>query len=406
MKVLQVNCVYNSGSTGKITRDIHTELLINGHESVVCYGRGVGSKDVGVYKTCGELYSKLNNLLTRFNGIMYGGCFFSTNKLISIIKKEKPDIVHLQCINGYFVNIYRLVSWLKKSKIKTVLTLHAEFMHTANCGHSYECEKWKTGCGKCPRFRAETKSLFLDSTARSFKKMKKAFDGFDDNLVVTSVSGWIMNRAKQSLILGNKKHTVISNGLNTDNFYPRHCEELRKNLELTDAKTVLFVTPVFSLDPNQIKGGYYVAQLAKKMPDMKFVVVGNTNPDLSLPENMIDIGRVENQSKLAEYYSVADVMVITSRADNYPTVCLESNCCGTPVVGFDVGGVRETIFDGMGTTVEHGDMDALSDEVRKYAALKSSISNETIEQCRARNSRSRMTEDYINLYKRLLEDRN
>lgn len=406
MKVLQVNCVYNSGSTGKITRDIHTELLKNGHESVVCYGRGAKTQDAGVYKTCGELYSKLNNLLTRFTGIMYGGCFFSTNKLISIIKKEKPDIVHLQCINGYFVNIYRLVSWLKKSKIKTVLTLHAEFMHTANCGHSYECEKWKTGCGKCPRFRAETKSLFLDSTARSFKKMKKAFDGFDDSLVVTSVSGWIMNRAKQSLILGNKKHTVISNGLNTDNFYPRHCEELREKLQLTEGKTVLFVTPIFSLDRNQLKGGYYVAQLAKKMPDMKFVVVGNTNPDLSLPENMIDIGRVENQSKLAEYYSVADVMVITSRADNYPTVCLESNCCGTPVVGFDVGGVRETIFDGMGTTVEHGDMDALSDKVRKYAALKSSISKETIEQCRARNSRSRMTEDYINLYKRLLEDRN
>lgn len=406
MKVLQVNCVYNTGSTGKITRDIHIELLKNGHESVVCYGRGTKTQDAGVYKTCGELYSKLNNLLTRFTGILYGGCFLSTNRLISIIKKEKPDIVHLQCINGYFVNIYRLVSWLKKSKIKTVLTLHAEFMYTANCGHSYNCEKWKTGCGKCPRFRAETKSLFLDSTARSFKKMKKAFDGFDDNLVVTSVSGWIMNRAKQSLILGNKKHTVISNGLNTDNFYPRDCEELRKNLELTDAKTVLFVTPVFSLDPNQIKGGYYVAQLAKKMPDMKFVVVGNTTPNLSLPENIIDMGRVENQSKLAEYYSVADVMVITSKADNYPTVCLESNCCGTPVVGFDVGGVRETIFDGMGTTVEHGDMDALSDEVRKYAALKSSISKETIEQCRARNSRSRMTEDYIDLYKEMLEARN
>lgn len=406
MKVLQVNCVYNSGSTGKITRDIHIELLKNGHESVVCYGRGTKTQDAGVYKTCGELYSKLNNLLTRFTGILYGGCFLSTNRLISIIKKEKPDIVHLQCINGYFVNIYRLVSWLKKSKIKTVLTLHAEFMYTANCGHSYNCEKWKTGCDNCPVFKKETKSLFFDSTARSFKKMKKAFNGFDDNLIVTSVSGWIMNRAKQSLILGNKKHTVISNGLNIDNFYPCDCEELRKNLELTDAKTVLFVTPVFSLDPNQIKGGYYVAELAKKMPDMKFVVVGNTNPDLSLPENMIDIGRVENQSKLAEYYSVADVMVITSRADNYPTVCLESNCCGTPVVGFDVGGVRETIFDGMGTTVEHGDMDALSDEVRKYAALKSSISKETIEQCRARNSRSRMTEDYIDLYKEMLEARN
>jgi hypothetical protein len=148
---------------------------------------------------------------------MYGGCFFSTNKLISIIKKEKPDVVHLHCINGYFVNIYRLVSWLNKSKIKTVLTLHAEFMHTANCGHALECDKWKTGCGKCPRLKKETKSLLIDSTHRSWVKMKKAFDGFE-NLVVTSVSPWLMERAKQSPILADKNHTVVYNGLDTNVF--------------------------------------------------------------------------------------------------------------------------------------------------------------------------------------------
>ena len=83
-------------------------------ESIVCYGRGELVKESGVYKTCPEWYSKLNKALTKINGIMYGGCFFSTNKLISIIKREQPDVVHLQCINGYFVNIYRLVNWLKK----------------------------------------------------------------------------------------------------------------------------------------------------------------------------------------------------------------------------------------------------------------------------------------------------
>lgn len=123
---------------------------------------------------------------------------FSTNRLISVIKKEKPDIVHLQCINGYFVNIYRLINWLKKNNIKTVVTLHAEFMYTANCGHAFECEKWKTGCGKCPRLKRETKSLFIDGTAYSWRKMKKAFDGFkNENLVITSVSLWLMERQVQ-----------------------------------------------------------------------------------------------------------------------------------------------------------------------------------------------------------------
>ena len=114
MKVLQINCVYKNGSTGKITYDIHTELLRQGIESVVCYGRGEVVNEPWVYKTCFELYSGVNHFFSNLTGVMYGGCFISTNMLISIIKKESPDIVHLQCLNGYFVNIYKLVEWLKK----------------------------------------------------------------------------------------------------------------------------------------------------------------------------------------------------------------------------------------------------------------------------------------------------
>ena len=147
MKVLQVNCVYDNGSTGKLVAVIHRGLMERGIQSVVCYGRGSKTSEFGVYKICSEFYSKFNNLLSRLSGIRYGGCFFSTNKLISIIKREEPDIVHLHCINGYFVNIYRLISWLKKNHYKTVLTLHAEFMHTGGCTHARECELWRSGGG-------------------------------------------------------------------------------------------------------------------------------------------------------------------------------------------------------------------------------------------------------------------
>ena len=126
MKILQVNCVYNNGSTGKIMHDVHMELVSAGHKSVVCYGRGADTSDENVIKLCSELYAKANNLLSRITGILYGGCLLSTSRLISLIKREKPDVVHLHCINGFFVNIYKLVSWLKNNKIKTVVTLHAE----------------------------------------------------------------------------------------------------------------------------------------------------------------------------------------------------------------------------------------------------------------------------------------
>lgn len=221
MKVLQINCVYNYGSTGKITYALHQHLLAQGIESVVCYGRGENTKDAGVVKTCSESYAKGNNALSRIRGTMYGGCHWNTRRLLHRIRKERPDIVHLQCVNGYFVNVYKLVSWLKEQNIKTVLTLHAEFLYTANCGHALDCEKWRTGCGACPRWRQETNSLFWDGTARSFQKLYAAFQGFDKNLTVISVSPWLRQRAEVSRILGGKTHKTILNGVDTRIFTQR-----------------------------------------------------------------------------------------------------------------------------------------------------------------------------------------
>ena len=403
MKVLQVNCVYKTGSTGKITADLHNALKKKGIESVVCYGRGKKVNEPNVYKTCGELYSKLNNLLSRFTGIMYGGCFFSTNKLIKIIKKEKPDIVHLQCINGYFVNIYRLVNWLKKNNIKTVLTLHAEFMFTANCGYSFDCEGWKTGCGKCPKFKAETKSLLFDGTARSFKKMQKAFAGFKkENLIIVSVSPWLMERAKQSPILAGKQHTVVMNGLDTSVFYPREVGKLKLGLGIDDEKIIFHATPVFSDNPEHIKGGYYIIKLAEmlKGENVKIIVAGNHPENLKVPDNILLLGKVSDQNRLAELYSAADVTVIASKRETFSMVCAESLCCGTPVVGFKAGGPETIALPEYSEFVNYGDLDSLYSHITDF--LNESKEKDKISEAAARVYGSKiMTDKYIDIYNSL-----
>lgn len=120
MKILQINCVYGTGSTGRLTQAIHTHLLADGIESVVCYGRGSRSTDPHVHKICGELYAKAQHAEADLTGLVYGGCVLSTARLLHILRREAPDIVHLQCINGYFVNIFCLVRWLKRHRIPTL----------------------------------------------------------------------------------------------------------------------------------------------------------------------------------------------------------------------------------------------------------------------------------------------
>lgn len=373
MKVIQINCVYGKGSTGKITADLHNELLKHNIDSIVLYGRGQKSNDSKVIKICSEVYSHINKVWSMVTGVMYGGCLISTNRAIGIIKKEKPDIVHLQCINGYFINIYRLLAWLNKHKIKTVLTLHAEFMFTANCGHAFDCEKWKTGCNHCLRFKQETKSLFIDNTRKSWNKMYNACKGFD-TLIVTSVSPWLMERAKQSPILKDKKQKVVLNGLNTNIFHHYDTSDLRAEMGLNGAKVIFHATPNFNNDPNNIKGGYYIIELAKRMPEVFFIVAGNHSDDFEVPNNMILLGPIKDQIELAKLYSMADLTVIASKKETFSMITAESLSCGTPVVGFKAGGPESIALKDYSEFVEYGDgdklmksiNDVLNMEINKY----------------------------------------
>lgn len=404
MKILQVNCVYRKGSTGKIVYDIHTELQRQGIYSIVCYGRGKKCTEQNVYKVCPEWYSKLNNLWSRISGLMYGGLYFSTHKLIKIIERENPDIVHLQCINGYFVNIYKIVKYLNLHNIKTILSLHAEFMFTASCGYAFECEKWKTGCGHCPRFRQETKSLFIDGTHLSWKLMKNAFDGFGDRLIVTSVSPWLENRARQSPILSDVRHVTVMNGLDTNVFksYGKECCRKQFSMPL-DKKIVFHATPFFTLDRNSLKGGHYVCELAKLMPDVLFIIAGRYDSHVHVPNNVKLLGQISSQIDLAKLYSLSDVTLLTSKRETFSMVTAESLCCGTPVIGFKAGGPESIAIPEYTKFVDYDDTVTLLSVLQNTLCAQYDKDEISETGCKCYNRES-MANGYIDLYKMLLKD--
>ena len=53
--------------------------------------------------------------------------------------------------------------------------------------------------------------------------------------------------------------------------------------------------------------------------------------------------RTNNPNELAALYTMSDVFVNPTYEDNYPTVNLEAQACGTWVVTYDTGGCRETL---------------------------------------------------------------
>lgn len=401
MKVLQINNFYPEGSTAKITRDLDSEFKKRGIDSIVLYGHG--PKLGGDYhKIINEAYAKFQAVISRMTGVMYGGCVLSTAYAVSIIKKERPDIVHVQCINGHVVNIYRLISWLKKNHVKTVLTNHAEFMYTGNCGHALDCTGYLRGCEKCPRWKKETKSWFFDRAHVSWSRMKKAFDGFSD-LTSVSVSPWLEERAKESVILRNAEHLCILNGIDTNIFSYRPDEDDKNPDEKADEKIIFLATAKFSDEINHIKGGYYLIRLAERMrhKNVRFVVAGSCQDGIKVPDNMILLGNISDQNELAKWYSGADLVVLTSRKETFSMIVAESLCCGTPVAGFKAGAPEMICIDEYCSFVDHGDLDALEREVSRLLSAGFD-KREIADKAAKKYSKEKMACSYIELYSKLM----
>lgn len=372
MKVLQVNILYNQGSTGKIVADIHSFLCDNDIRSIVCYGTGAKVQDTNIYKISYHHELSFYRIWAHIMGLQYASGYLSTLRLIKMIKKEKPDIVHLHCINGFFINIYKLIAFLKKTGIGTVLTLHAEFMYTGSCGYSFDCNKWKIGCGDCPQPWDATYSYFIDRTKTAWKKMWKAFQGFD-NIIIACVSPWVQERAKQAPILAGKEIITIENGVDTVNiFHPVPFNELKDTLGIKNEKIILHVTAKFSTSEENIKGGRFIYQLADylKEENVKIVIVGCDSKNVKMGNNIINIGKVMDQKRLAQYYSMADLTVITSKKETFSMPCVESLVCGTPVVGFKAGGPETICLIEHSEFVEYGDINALVNCVKKWLHFK------------------------------------
>lgn len=359
LKILQLNNFYGEHSTGKLTRLLHEGLRHRGIQVLTVYGRGRTSRTPGVLRLCPEWYAKANSLRAQLTGLPYGGCLLSTWRLVRMIRKTAPDVVHLQCINGNFVNIYRLIRWLNSRKIRTVISLHAEFLYTANCGHAFDCEQWHHGCHRCPDPKQAVRSKFLDRTGLSWRKMHRAFRGFEESCLLCPVSDWTGSRAGQSDILKCIPKKTVHNAVDTDIFCPNGAPK--------DAY-ILHVTAHFSADPAHPKGGYYLLELARRMPQISFLVVGQTEQIPDLPENVTLLGQVADQEALAELYRRARLTVLTSRRETFSMPCAESLCCGTPVAGFQAGGPEEIALPEYSDFVPFGDLDALEAAARKWLA--------------------------------------
>jgi putative colanic acid biosynthesis glycosyltransferase len=368
MRVVQINVIYGQRSTGRIVETLHNEYLQQGIDSYVLFGRGSKTKDPRVIR-CSFLWeAKLWRLISCFTGNFYGGVPLSTLRIKHLIRKIKPDVVHLQCVNGNMVNIFSLLSWLKKRGIKTVVTSHAEFLYTGGCGVAL-CDKWKKGCNHCPYKQRVFGRFGRDRSKSNWSRFKKAFSDFK-GLICTFVSPWLASHASLSPILSPYESHVVFNPVDLSLYRPTIETECPR--EIAHRKYVFLPVARFN-DAN--KGMDQISAIASSLSSLNLLLVIAGAPSALSNGNILCLGYVNSPQVMSSLYKNASVTLILSKIESFSMPVAESLCCGTPVVGFKAGGPESIAPSQFAHFADQGNLDEL---LRLISLAKDTRVDETV----------------------------
>ena len=400
MKIAQINMI-PYGSTGKIMLQIAEMARKHGHE-VRTYSTVPFDRNEHAASTPTENHfvwgSERENRLHYYLGSALGrnGCFSKkgTTELIADLKLFQPDIVHLHNLHKFCINLPMLFQYLKESNVRTVWTLHDCWAMTGQCPYftMVKCEKWKSGCERCPQLNVYPRS-HIDNSKWMYAHKKEWFTGVHDMTLVTP-SEWLAGLVRQSF-LKDYPVQVINNGIDLSVFHPMQ-SDFRKCNKIADDKYLLLGV---AFGWGERKGLDVFIELSKRLSDQYQIVLVGTDSatDAQLPENVISIHKTQNQKELAEIYSAADLFVNPTREENYPTVNMESIACGTPVLTFRTGGSPEIVDDTCGYVVDCDDVDAMEREIRRIASNRPYTKDQCLEKAKSYDMNLKF-EEYVKLY--------
>ncbi len=399
MRILQINSVVNSGSTGRIAEDIGRVALDKGHKSFIAYGRGVRPSQSKLLKIGHQkefYFHGLKTILLDRHGF---GSVQATKKLIKEIKKINPDVIGLHNLHGYYINIELLFEFLAETNIPVLWTLFDCWAFTGHCSYfdDINCTKWKTHCKKCPKPNAYPSSYFIDNSRKNFRDKKRLFTS-PENLELVVHSKWLADLVKESFLKNIKIH-IIHSGIDVDIFQPMK-SGLDRKYNLSGKNIILGCAAPWS----QRKGFEDFIRLRKYLnSDYVVVLIGlNKKQIKSLPDGIIGIERTESVKELAKWYSRADVFVNPTYSDNFPTTNLEALACGTPVITYNTGGSPEAVDEQTGKVVEKGDMEGLKTAIEQILEKGKDhyrqLCRKRAEQLFDKNDRYN---DYLKLYEKL-----
>jgi glycosyltransferase involved in cell wall biosynthesis len=423
MKILQINTNDIRGGAAKIAYSLHRHWQDLGHVSSMFVDQKNGQDPaVRTFKkqfAFGEM-SRLSKSITGKD--LPSFAYFKGREIICQLKASdikgfamddfwqspeyaSADIIHCHNLHGNYFNLDALERIAREKKV--VWTLHDMWPLTGHCAHAYDCERWETGCGKCPYLKTYP-AILWDNTSAIWKKKKRIFDS--TRLPIVCPSRWLEEKVRRSILI-NQMIVHIPNGIDRNIFTWKDRDQARRELGLPlNKRIIMFMSAGGSL--NEFKGWQFTKALRSKFPadDILWLCIGHKpGGKKDRVPGLVNIDYVADAGVLAKYYSASDIYLFPSLAENFPLQVIEAMSCGVPVLSFDVGGVKEALAHGSGGYIaRYRDLADLAQGFKSLLGLKDDrrkeISEFNAKIVQERYSIMTMAEKYLGLYEQFLAE--
>ncbi len=351
LRVLHLSTHDCSGGAARAAYRLHDSLRLLDVQSqmLVRYKTSSDNDVLPVYRYRNRLRRIQNRLAYKLNvrlhqqytlppNTPYWSVNWYLNNIADIVNQLKPDVVHLHWVGDGFVP-YRAISKINKP---IVWTLHDSWAFTGGCHMPNDCERFTDTCGRCPQLASSQEH---DLSRRIHQHKQQAWEGGIPMRIVAP-SQWLAGEAKRSSLFRDLYVQVIPHGIDTTIYKPLDKAVAREALNLPqDKKLILFGATGGTSDPR--KGFAYLQEalnLLSPDEDIELVVFGSDSEvTLNSSFSVNNLGVVRDALSLVLASSASDVFVIPSLQEPFGLTLLESLACGTPGVGFDIGGIPDMI---------------------------------------------------------------
>ncbi|NEO43476.1 MAG: glycosyltransferase [Moorea sp. SIO4A3] len=345
MNVLHINQSDISGGAAIAGYRLHQGLLAKGIDSRLL---------VGTVKTKSDRVAHVSRRYRLENQLFRLTWGFGFNYLNLISSFDIPkhnfyknaNVINFHNLHTNYFN-YLAIPSLTKEK-PAVFTLHDMWSFTGHCAYSYDCDRWKIGCGKCP-YPATYPAIKKDNTHLEWRLKNWVYSR--SNITIVTPSNWLTKQAEQSMLNRFPVHH-IPYGIDTEAYQPLDTEQCRSLLGIPKNKKVL----MFGADSlkDSRKGGDLLLKALSLLPkslkaETVLLTMGSSGEGISeaVEIQTLNLGYVSSDRLKSIAFSAADLFIFPTRADNLPLVLQESMACGTPMVSFKVGGVPDLVRPGI-----------------------------------------------------------